>query len=142
MAEHVAPQTSAMPARPSRVGRIVVGCVVVLATVLAFVVAHLTEDETLSARQRQARAKIRQLDTLFKGHNRILGRFPTEQEGFNVLIEAKLIEAVPVDPWGRPYVYRYNDKNSGVVSFGEDGVPGGTGESADINSGGREEARP
>lgn len=142
MAEHTATQTSAMPARPSRVGRIVVGCVVVLATGLAFAVAHLTEDDTLSAKQRQARAKIRQLDTLFKGHNRILGRFPSEQEGFSVLIEAKLIDAVPVDPWGRPYVYRYNDKNSGVVTYGEDGVPGGMGESADINSGGREEARP
>ncbi|HEX8706508.1 MAG TPA: type II secretion system protein GspG [Myxococcaceae bacterium] len=141
MAEHTASQNAALPARPSRVGRIVVGCVVVLATALAFGVARLTEDDTLSPKQRQARAKIRQLDSLFKSHHRIMGRFPSEQEGFSVLINAKLLDAVPVDPWGRPYVYRYNDKHSGVVSYGEDGVPGGQGDNSDINSGGREEAQ-
>jgi len=141
MAQHAATQSSTLPVRPSRVGRIVVGCVIVLATGLAFGVAKLTEDDTLSPPQRQARAKIRQLETLFKSHHRIMGRFPSEQEGFSVLINAKLLDGVPVDPWGRPYVYRYNDKHSGVVSYGEDGVPGGQGESADITSGGREEAR-
>jgi general secretion pathway protein G len=142
MAEHAASQTSALPDRPSRVGRIVVGCVLVLATALAFGVARLTEDDTLSPKQHEARAKIRRLETLFKAHHRIMGRFPSEQEGFSVLINAHLIDAVPVDPWGRPYVYRYNDKHSGVVTYGEDGAPGGQGDSADINSGGVEEARP
>ncbi len=142
MAEHVAAQSSEMTVRPSRVGRIVVGCVLVLATALAFGVARLTEDDSLSPKQHEARAKIRQMETLFKSHHRIMGRFPSEQEGFSVLINAKLLDAVPVDPWGRPYVYRYNDKHSGVVTYGEDGVPGGQGDSADITSGGREEARP
>jgi general secretion pathway protein G len=142
MAEHAASQTPALPARPSWVGRIVVGCVIVLATALAFGVARLTEDDSLSPKQSQARAKIRQLETLFKSHHRIMGRFPTEQEGFSVLINARLIDGVPVDPWGRPYVYRYNEKYTGVVSYGEDGVPGGQGENADITSGGREEVRP
>lgn len=141
MTEHAAPQSSNMTERPSQVGRIVVGCVLVLATVLAFGVAKLTEDETLSPKQSQARAKIRQLETLFKGHHRIMGRFPSEEEGFKVLIDARLLEQVPVDPWGRQYVYRLNPEHSGVVSYGEDGVPGGQGESADINSGGVEEAR-
>jgi general secretion pathway protein G len=141
MAEHIASQSSDMTARPSRVGRIVVGAVLVFATAMAFGIARLTEDDTLSAKQRQARAKIRQLETLFKAHHRILGRFPSEQEGFSVLINAKLLDQVPVDPWGRPYVYRLNEQHSGVVTYGEDGVPGGQGDSADINSGGVEEAR-
>jgi general secretion pathway protein G len=130
-----------MTERPSQVGRIVVGAVLVLATVLAFAVAKLTEDETLSTNQRQARAKIRNLETLFKSHHRIMGRFPSEEEGFKVLIDARLLEQVPVDPWGRQYVYRLNKERSGVVSYGEDGVPGGQGDNADINSGGVEEAR-
>jgi general secretion pathway protein G len=139
MTAHAPSQTADMTARPSRVGRIVVGCVVVLATALAFGVAYLTEDETLSTKQRTARAQIRRLETLFKSHHRIMGRFPTEAEGFKVLIDARLLDQVPVDPWGRQYVYRMNEKRSGVVSYGEDGVPGGQGESADITSGGAEE---
>jgi general secretion pathway protein G len=141
MAEHAASQSSDMTARPSRVGRLVVGGVLVLATALAFGMARLTEDDSLSPRQRQARAKIRQLETLFKSHHRIMGRFPSEQEGFSVLINARLLDQVPLDPWGRPYVYRLNEQHSGVVSYGEDGVPGGQGDSADVNSGGIEEAR-
>jgi general secretion pathway protein G len=141
MAEHAAPQSSEMTARPSQVGRIVVSCVLVLATVLAFVVARLTEDDTLSPKQHQARAKIRQLETLFKSHHRIMGRFPSEEEGFKVLLDAHLLDQVPVDPWGRQYVYRLNKEHTGVVSYGEDGVPGGQGDNADINSGGVEEAR-
>ncbi len=52
------------------------------------------------------------------------------------LINAKVLDGVPVDPWGHPYVYRYNNEHSGVVSYGADGVPGGEGENADITSGG------
>jgi general secretion pathway protein G len=115
--------------------------VLVLATALAFGVAKLTEDETLSPKQREARAKIRRMETLFKSHHRLMGRFPSEEEGFKVLIDARLLDEVPVDPWGRQYVYRLNKEHSGVVSYGEDGVPGGQGDNADINSGGVEEAR-
>lgn len=47
------------------------------------------------------------------------------------------VASVPFDPWGHPYVYgapgppgvRYE-----IVSFGKDGVPGGTGLDADISS--------
>ena len=51
-------------------------------------------------------------------------------------IDGHVIESVPVDPWGHPYVYLFNNEHSGVVSYGADGVPGGVGENSDISSGG------
>jgi general secretion pathway protein G len=41
---------------------------------------------------------------------------------------------VPVDPWGRPYIYKAPGTKGDfdVVSLGRDGRPGGTGEDADI----------
>ena len=53
-----------------------------------------------------------------------------------------LKKAVPADPYGRPYVYRSpgdsNPDGYDLLSLGRDGVPGGSGEDADITSwGGR-----
>ncbi|MDY7225443.1 type II secretion system protein GspG [Hyalangium rubrum] len=142
MAEHVTtPQNPDMAPRPARMGRLVVGAVVALATVLAFVMVQLTNDETLGEKQRQARAEIRKLDGVFRAFYRLMGRYPTEQEGFGILVQARVLDKEPVDPWGHPYVYRFNDKRSGVLSYGADGVPGGQGDDADITSGGVEEAR-
>ena len=47
-----------------------------------------------------------------------------------------LKKAVPLDPWGSPYIYRAPGKNRDydVVSYGRDGKPGGTGEDADLTN--------
>lgn len=49
-----------------------------------------------------------------------------------------LRKAVPLDPWGRAYVYvapgRANPDSYDVYTLGRDGLPGGDGEDADITS--------
>jgi general secretion pathway protein G len=49
-----------------------------------------------------------------------------------------LRKPVPLDPWGRPYVYvspGSTDSNSfDLLSYGRDGEPGGHGEDADVKS--------
>lgn len=49
-----------------------------------------------------------------------------------------LKKPVPLDPYGRPYVYRspgtVNPDSYDLVSLGRDGVSGGSGEDADITS--------
>ena len=74
-----------------------------------------------------------------------VGRYPTTEQGLNALItrpgeEPKwngpyLQNAVPLDPWGKAYVYRAPGEKGDydIVSFGKDGAPGGTGDSADIS---------
>lgn len=142
MAEHVSTQSPDLAARPTRTGKLVVGAVVVLATALAFLMVRLTEDDSLSPKQRVARADIRKMHGLFRSFYRLMGRFPTEQEGFNILVQSRVIAQAPVDPWGRPYVYRLSEQKAGIISYGADGVPGGKGEDADITSGGVEEEQP
>jgi general secretion pathway protein G len=129
-------QSTVPAARPSRVGQYVVAAVCVVATAMAFTIAYITTDHTLAPNQRLAMEQVRRMEGFFKMYQRTMGRFPPEQVGFAVLIEGRVIESVPVDPWGRPYVYLFNNEHTGVVSYGADGVPGGEGENADISSGG------
>jgi general secretion pathway protein G len=49
-----------------------------------------------------------------------------------------LRKTVPLDPWGRPYIYispgRENPATYDLYSLGRDGKPGGDGEDADVTS--------
>ena len=49
-----------------------------------------------------------------------------------------LKKPVPLDPWGRPYLFTApssaNPSGYDIVTYGRDGQPGGTGEDADIHS--------
>ena len=74
-----------------------------------------------------------------------VGRYPTTEQGLAALLtrpgdEPKwngpyLQNAVPLDPWGKAYVYRAPGEKGDydIVSYGKDGAPGGTGDSADIS---------
>jgi general secretion pathway protein G len=53
------------------------------------------------------------------------GSWP-EGDSLEVLVPQYLPE-VPVDPWGRPYIYENNGKRPLLVTFGQDGERGGTG---------------
>jgi general secretion pathway protein G len=135
--EHAPTQQAGETVRPSRVGRLVITGVILLATAAAFGLAHLTFDKTLSPTQRQARAEIRGLEGYFKSFHRITGRFPSQAENFYPLLQVGLLKDIPNDPWGRPYQYRMSDNGKGyILSYGADGLPGGTGDAADIISGG------
>lgn len=74
-----------------------------------------------------------------------VGTFPTTEEGLGALLTKPaaatkwngpyLDKAVPMDPWGRPYVYRSPGERGGdfeIESYGKDGQPSGTGDAADI----------
>jgi general secretion pathway protein G len=44
---------------------------------------------------------------------------------------------IPLDPWNRPYVYKFPGEHGDepdIISYGADGLPGGDGENADILS--------
>ena len=46
-------------------------------------------------------------------------------------------EEIPVDPWGRPFLYKFpgdHGEEPDVISLGADGQPGGEGDNADIVS--------
>lgn len=66
------------------------------------------------------------------------GKFPSSGAGLDAAAEYFSGGAVPLDGWGNPYQYRaagFQIKNPYVlVSFGADGLLGGLGPDADIQS--------
>ena len=44
------------------------------------------------------------------------------------------LEKLPVDPWGQGYVFRSDGNNFSILSFCDDGVEGGEGKNAYIDS--------
>lgn len=55
------------------------------------------------------------------------GQYPTESEGLSAL-EGLYIQKLPIDPWGRNYIYRLpgpDGKPFDILSYGEDAKPGG-----------------
>lgn len=133
------PAQSPQPAaRRPRAAQLVIAGVIVASTALAFLLVHLTNDPSLSPKQHQARGEVRRLNGLFKDFYRMMGRYPSEQEGFRTILQSGVLEELPVDPWGHPYQYFVRDEKSYVLSLGEDGQLGGTGEAADVGAGGLE----
>lgn len=79
-----------------------------------------------------------------------VGSYPSTQEGLGALTQPPsdstkarkwngpyLEKAVPLDPWGKQYVYRNpgsQNQDFEITSLGEDGQPGGTGDAADVSS--------
>ena len=124
--------------------------IIVLGT-LATLVAPNIFRHVGAAKETTARAQIEMLGAALDAYRLDAGRYPTTQQGLDALSAAPsadprplawrgpyLRKAVPLDPWGREYVYRSPGTASGqgfdLLSFGADGREGGTGEDADVTS--------
>lgn len=73
------------------------------------------------------------------------GRYPTTAEGLNALMAKPvnvrvwsgpyLAKEIPLDPWGKTYIYKNpgtRGRDFDIVSYGSDGQPGGADAAADI----------
>jgi len=95
---------------------------------------------------KSARAQINALEKALDQYRLDTGHYPTTEQGLAALFtkpsgEAKwegpyLKKEVPPDPWGKPYQYKSPGEHGEIdlYSFGKDGQPGGTDESADITN--------
>lgn len=96
------------------------------------------------AQTKTATAQIKTLKESLHTMNLDIGRYPTQEEGLNLLVQAPgdgaanwngpYLDKLPQDPWKQPYVYTAPGDNSEptISSLGKDGKPGGTGANADI----------
>jgi general secretion pathway protein G len=97
----------------------------------------------------QTKVAAAQIDSLEKALEQFrldVDRFPTTEEGLAALQVAPpnapgwagpyLKKAVPLDPWGRPFVYLEPGEHGDMdlYSYGKEGSPGGTGVDADITN--------
>ena len=94
-----------------------------------------------------AKAQIDALDKAIEQFRIDVGRAPTTDEGLAALNAAPanlpnwsgpyLKKELPLDPWGRPYVYAApgtHNNDFDISSYGKDGQPGGSGEDADLGN--------
>ncbi|MBI2981288.1 MAG: type II secretion system major pseudopilin GspG [Deltaproteobacteria bacterium] len=111
--------------------------VAIIAALAAMVVPRLTgrsEKAKTAAVQADLRANI---STALKMYEIDVGSFPTTEQGLNALLSAPsgidaaswqgaYIERSPVDPWNRPYQYKFpgvkNPSSYDLFSWGRDGV--------------------
>ena len=99
------------------------------------------------AKSQAAAMQIERLGTVLDTFRLDVGRYPTTQEGLQVLVQRPmgvdrwdgpyLNKGVPKDPWDRPYFYRSPGEAGrpyDLYSLGADGAPGGTDNNRDITS--------
>ena len=99
------------------------------------------------ARRTAAHAQINSFLTALGAYKLDTGNFPATELGLNALrvrpdnvhqwAGPYLPQDVPLDPWGRPYLYKYPGEHGDepdVISLGGDGQPGGEQENADVVS--------
>jgi len=118
---------------------------VIIGLLAALVVPRFIRQEEkakVKATQAQIELQSSALDTLRLD----VGRYPTTQEGLNALRRQPgdaqkwdgpyLKKEVPLDPWGRAYIYRSPGEHGpyDLFSYGADGVPGGEGDNRDVTS--------
>jgi general secretion pathway protein G len=138
--------------RPLRAGftLIEILVVIVVIAILATLVAPNVFQHVGAAKSATARSQIEMLSAALDAYRLDNGKYPTTQQGLSALWEMPTVDppanwkapylrkAVPLDPWGKPYVYAYpgtsNPTGFDLYSLGADGQPGGTGEDADILS--------
>jgi general secretion pathway protein G len=121
--------------------------VVTIIALFAALVAPRMLKKTDTARATAARAQINSFMTALGTYKLDTGLFPTTEMGLQAL-RAKpqgvnqwqgpyLPQDIPVDPWGRPYLYKYPGEHGDepdVISYGADGQPGGDTINTDIVS--------
>jgi len=93
-----------------------------------------------------AKAQLDALEKALDQYRLDTGRYPSAELGLKALVERPpseskwngpyLRKAIPLDPWGKPYLYRIPGEKGefDLLSFGKDGQPGGSGENADITN--------
>jgi len=121
--------------------------VIVILGLLAGLVVPRLFKHVAQAKQTAARAQISAFQTALGAYKLDTGTFPTTEQGLQALRTPPpgvnnwngpyLPKEVPLDPWGRPYLYKYpgdHGDEPDIISYGADGKEGGEGEDADILS--------
>src|SRR6266851_3423232 len=125
--------------------------VITVIAILAGLVAPMVFSHVGDAKRSAARAQIELFGLALEAYRLDNDYYPSSAQGLDALRAAPqgepqarnwrgpyLRKTVPIDPWGRPYIYKSpgdaNPQGYDLLSFGRDGQPGGSGEDADVTS--------
>ncbi|PLW70336.1 type II secretion system major pseudopilin GspG [Pseudohalioglobus lutimaris] len=123
--------------------------VLVIMGLLISVVAPTVLNRADEARVQKVQADFKAIETALKIYRLDNYVYPTTEQGLEALVEASSLDPVPrnfkkggylpelpIDPWGRPYLYLSPGENGEVdiYSLGADGLSGGEDQNADIGN--------
>ena len=126
--------------------------VIIILGLLAAIVMPRIVGETDRARYEQAKVQMRILEDALKRYKLDNGVYPSTEQGLDSLVrkpstgilprnwpEGGYLDKteIPIDPWGNQYVYispGLHSPDYDIKSFGADGLEGGEGYNADIES--------
>jgi general secretion pathway protein G len=112
--------------------------VLVILTLLAALVVPNVFKHFAQSKSKVAVLQVAEFEHALESFAFDVGRYPTTEEGLQALISNPgnleswkgpyLTKALPMDPWGKPYIYRYpgtHNNEFDLLSCGPDGVEGG-----------------
>ncbi len=125
--------------------------VLVIIGLLVSIVAPNVLDQADDARVQKVKADFSAIDTALSMYRLNNFTYPTSEQGLEALVEKPTIDPIPsnwkkggylkdlpLDPWGRPYLYlspaEFSEDDYDIYSLGADGVTGGEDQNADIGS--------
>ena len=120
--------------------------VIIIIGLLAALVGPKLFGKVSVAKQKTAKAQIELFGSALDALRLDVGRYPTTEEALKALREKPsgmdnwkgpyLPKEIPLDPWGKPYIYKCPGDNGDydLISYGLDGTVGGEGENQDIVS--------
>ena len=123
--------------------------VLVIMGLLRSVVAPTVLNSADDARIQKVLADFKAIETALKIYRLDNYVYPSTEQGLIALVEPSTLEPeprnfkmggyleeVPVDPWGREYLYMSPGENNEVdlFSYGADGLPGGEGQNQDLGN--------
>jgi len=120
--------------------------VMVIIGLLAGYVGPKYFDQIGKSEIKTAWAQINALGKALDQYRIDTGHYPTSEQGLNALMQTPnnepkwagpyLIKKVPLDPWGKAYLYKSPGDNAeyDLYSLGKDGLVGGAQDAQDITS--------
>jgi general secretion pathway protein G len=125
--------------------------VLVIIGLLVSIVAPNVLRRADEARVQKVKADFKNIETALKLYRLDNFAYPSTEQGLQALVEKPAIdpipnnwkqggylETMPVDPWGRPYLYlqpaEFGSGEYDIYSLGADGVTGGEDQNADIGN--------
>jgi len=147
----VSPPCSGQAPRRAGFTLIEIMVVILVLGMLAALVAPNIVRNVGTAKSAAARSQVELLGAALDAYRLDNDDYPTTEQGLAALRSAPvaaprprnwrgpyLKKNVPLDPWGRAYLYRFPGLESGqtyeLLTYGRDGVDGGEGEDADVRS--------
>ena len=121
--------------------------VIIILGLLAGLVGPRLFGRVGQSKQATAKAQIELLGAALDQYRLDVGAYPPAGVGLSALVQSPNVpnwngpylkkNAVPLDPWGKPYQYKCCPGDRGdydLWSYGADGAPGGEGENVDVTS--------